>query len=73
MMRGTRHTICTFMLALLAGCSPVGPEFVKPEVTLPSEWSETGENGLEIFAPADSAAEIWRALTDAGECREEGE
>jgi len=62
MMKGTVYNICALLLALLAGCAPVGPEFVKPEVTLASEWSEVGENGLKT-APINQP-QWWRVFND---------
>jgi NodT family efflux transporter outer membrane factor (OMF) lipoprotein len=46
----------TSLLALLAACAPVGPEFVKPEVDLPAGWSETG---ADRFASSTSAEPRW--------------
>ena len=41
-----KFVFSTVLLALLAACAPVGPDFVKPEVELPPGWSETGNNGI---------------------------
>ncbi len=61
-MKGTVYTVCALLLALLTGCAPVGPEFVKPEVTLAPEWSEVGENGLQT-APINQP-QWWRIFND---------
>ncbi len=50
-IRRLRHTLSASCLVLLAACAPVGPEFVKPEVALPAEWSAEAENGLEVLEP----------------------
>ena len=42
MKPGIKSFFGTSLLTLLVACAPVGPEFVKPEVELPSGWSETG-------------------------------
>jgi NodT family efflux transporter outer membrane factor (OMF) lipoprotein len=47
MNTGFKCIFSTILLALLAACAPVGPEFVKPEVELPPGWSETGNSGIE--------------------------
>ena len=47
MKRLFRRTAWAVLLAFLAACAPVGPEFVKPEVELPPGWSGVGENGLQ--------------------------
>ena len=44
MKTGLKYIFGTSLLALLAACAPVGPEFVKPEVDLPPGWSESGDS-----------------------------
>jgi len=50
------------LLAILAACAPVGPEFVKPEVELPSEWSDQAKSALE-FSPVEQP-QWWRVFDD---------
>ncbi len=50
------------LLGFLAACAPVGPEFVRPEVELPGDWSGTGENGLE--SSAIKQPQWWRVFND---------
>jgi len=50
------------LLAILAACTPVGPEFVKPAIELPGDWSGTGENGLE--SSTIKQAQWWRVFND---------
>lgn len=50
------------LLFLLAACAPVGPEFVKPDVELPAEWSGIGENGLK--ASPVKQQQWWRVFND---------
>ena len=57
-----KHTISATLLALLAACAPLGPEFVKPEVDLPPAWSGVGEYGLE--ASAIKQPQWWRVFDD---------
>jgi NodT family efflux transporter outer membrane factor (OMF) lipoprotein len=42
-----KRTLSISCLVLLTACAPVGPDFVKPDVELPAEWSAATENGLE--------------------------
>jgi NodT family efflux transporter outer membrane factor (OMF) lipoprotein len=57
-----RYTLAACLLATLAACAPVGPEFVKPEVQLPSDWSGQGESELE-FSPVKQP-QWWRVFND---------
>ncbi len=51
------------MLAIaLAGCAPVGPDFVKPEASLPDEWSQQAEQGIN--SDAGSLVEWWQVFKD---------
>jgi NodT family efflux transporter outer membrane factor (OMF) lipoprotein len=50
------------LVACLGGCSPVGPDFVKPEAAEPAGWSQPPAQGLET-APAD-IAEWWTLFDD---------
>jgi len=57
-----KYALVTSLLVALAGCAPVGPEFVKPEVELPSEWSDQGESALE-FSPVQQP-QWWHVFND---------
>ena len=50
------------LLLLLAGCTKVGPDFVKPEAAIADEWSETGQLQLDA-AQTDNAA-WWKTFDD---------
>ena len=59
-----RVTLAWLGSALLAACA-VGPDYVRPEVASPGEWSEPLANGLSA-APADREllAQWWTTLGD---------
>ena len=50
------------LIAHLAACAPVGPDFVKPEAELPPGWSQARENGLE--ASPINQPQWWRVFND---------
>jgi len=54
--------LATVVVLTLAGCSPVGPDFVKLEPDAPPEWSQTVEQGLETTPNA--IVEWWRVFND---------
>jgi NodT family efflux transporter outer membrane factor (OMF) lipoprotein len=62
MMTSFRKTAGTLLLLVLSACAPVGPEFVKPEVALPDEWSDTTESRLEP-SPIEQS-QWWRVFDD---------
>lgn len=45
-MKLLRLSLCVILLAALGACT-IGPDFEKPEVSLPGEWSVPAEGGLE--------------------------
>jgi NodT family efflux transporter outer membrane factor (OMF) lipoprotein len=47
---------------ILANCSPVGPDFVKPEIDAPEQWSQPESQGL-ASAPVE-LVEWWRIFDD---------
>ncbi len=53
------------MLALLAGCAAVGPDYVPPDVPAPGKWSTELQGGLTA-EPLDSRtlADWWSTLND---------
>ena len=47
-MKVLRSVVVISAIALvLAGCAPVGPDFVKLEPDAPAEWSQPVEQGIE--------------------------
>ena len=46
----------------LSGCTMVGPDFVKPQAEVPSDWSETGVDQVKA-EPSDNAA-WWTGFDD---------
>ncbi len=57
-----RTALYLLLLGQLISCAPVGPEFVKPGVDLPPDWSEANNNGLEPVAVTQP--EWWRVFAD---------
>jgi NodT family efflux transporter outer membrane factor (OMF) lipoprotein len=56
------YLFSVLVLASVAACAPVGPEFVKPEVELPPGWSQTGASELE--ASPIKQPQWWRVFED---------
>ena len=56
---------CLLLGALLYGCAPVGPDYVRPTVTTPAAFKETA--GWKLAQPADNAPRgpWWRMFDDA--------
>lgn len=57
-----RVLITTLLLLVYAGCAPVGPDFVKPELEAPSQWAQEVGEGLN-----DEPVELiewWRVFDD---------
>jgi NodT family efflux transporter outer membrane factor (OMF) lipoprotein len=50
------------LLALMAACAPVGPDYVRPEVTVDQQWAEYVEDEFQ-FVPQDSS-DWWKILGD---------
>jgi len=46
----------------LAACAPVGPDFVRPEAPVSSDWSQQASQGLQ--ASPDNLIEWWRVFDD---------
>ena len=63
MVSGLRLSLLTGGLCLLvAGCAPVGPDFVKPEAEQPAEWYGELEEGLTSERP--ELLQWWRVFED---------
>ena len=55
----------TLLSALLAGCTLLGPDYVKPEPNIPGQWSRsTGSNNSEISHQAQDLSTWWAQLDD---------
>ncbi len=50
------------ILLLVAGCTKVGPDFVKPDAPIADGWTEVGE--LQLNATQTDHAEWWEAFDD---------
>ncbi len=48
---------------LLAGCA-VGPDYAKPDMTLPAQWTQAAADGRGPSTPAASLDAWWRAFND---------
>ena len=57
-----KHIAVAVLLAVVSACAPVGPDFVKPEVELPAEWSQPPGSGLET-SPIKQP-QWWRVFND---------
>lgn len=63
-MMASRWRAFVFVLAaaLLAGCAPVGPDFVKPELDAPADWSEPVTAGLDT--QPNELVQWWKIFND---------
>ena len=50
------------LLLLMAGCTKVGPDFVKPDAPIADGWSEVGE--MQLNATQTDHASWWRSFDD---------
>jgi NodT family efflux transporter outer membrane factor (OMF) lipoprotein len=57
-----KSTFSVSLLALLAACAPLGPTFVKPDVDLPSAWSES--NATQWDTSPMTQPQWWRIFDD---------
>jgi NodT family efflux transporter outer membrane factor (OMF) lipoprotein len=60
-LKACRALACALLLPL-AGCAPVGPDFVKPEAEPAPEWSQPLAEGIETGY--GELAEWWRVFDD---------
>jgi NodT family efflux transporter outer membrane factor (OMF) lipoprotein len=59
-----KNTIVTALITMLAACAPVGPEFEKPDLSLSTEWSWSGEGEHPLeFSPVKQP-QWWRVFND---------
>jgi NodT family efflux transporter outer membrane factor (OMF) lipoprotein len=61
MRRGLRILVVGLLASALHGCTAVGPDFVKPDVELPGQWSVTGQSDFE---PVPQAEPRWWLVFD---------
>ena len=47
---------------LLAGCTKVGPDFVKPDAPIANQWTEVGE--LQLNATDTDHEDWWESFND---------
>jgi NodT family efflux transporter outer membrane factor (OMF) lipoprotein len=50
------------LLVALAGCAPVGPDFVRPETAVPDDWSRPA--GQQFDTTSQAMVEWWRVFQD---------
>ncbi len=50
------------ILLLVAGCTKVGPDFVKPDASIADGWTEVGE--LQLNATQTDHADWWKGFDD---------
>ena len=55
-------TLVIVLAAALAACAPVGPDFVKPEIPVSTEWAQQPDQGLQPLP--DDLIEWWRVFED---------
>ncbi len=60
----TRLAIAALMVALLAGCAAVGPNYVKPTTPVPSAWTAPLQGGITVSADPKNLAAWWTTLSD---------
>lgn len=61
MRQGWKVLFWAMMATALHGCTAVGPDFVKPEVQLPADWSDAG---LAEFEPIPQTEPRWWLVFD---------
>lgn len=61
-MRGNRYSLPAAVVLVAMGCTPVGPDFVRPEPEAPGQWSQELSQGLEPTPQADP--DWWRVFGD---------
>lgn len=58
----SKRSFFVVSFSFLTACAPVGPEYVKPEVELPVEWTESLEYG--ISSAAEDQPRWWLTFND---------
>lgn len=54
--------LCLALVVIAAACTPVGPDFVKPDLDAPPDWAQTPAQGLE--ASPYELVEWWQVFND---------
>ncbi|HHA18260.1 MAG TPA: TolC family protein [Methylophaga sp.] len=62
MMKAIRIVLYASLLTQLIACTTIGPDFEKPEVTVPDEWADIDGNELE--ASAIKQSKWWLVFND---------
>jgi outer membrane protein, multidrug efflux system len=62
--RGARYTLAALMIAVLAGCAAVGPNYVPPQKPLASAWNTPLQGGLTVSTDPRNLAVWWTTLND---------
>ncbi len=59
---GVKAGVLLLLLFLLAGCTKVGPDFVKPDAPVAQSWTEVGD--LQLVASENDHADWWLSFND---------
>jgi multidrug efflux system outer membrane protein len=60
-----RYISGLMIMFVLSGCATVGPDYVRPEVSIPDRWNaETGPTPTDKSTEANMLAEWWSTLND---------
>lgn len=60
-MTAGRRIFPALLVALLAGCAAVGPDYVRPEVAVPEKWRNSGEGAPEV---TERSIQWWKRFND---------
>ena len=59
-------TVAVLIIAFLAGCAAVGPDYVRPSTPVSPAWSSPLHGGLAVSADSQDLAAWWTTLADPG-------
>jgi NodT family efflux transporter outer membrane factor (OMF) lipoprotein len=59
-----RRTLAALMIALLAGCTAVGPNYVRPSTPVSPAWNTPMLGGITVSADQRNLAAWWTTLND---------
>jgi len=57
-------TVAVLIIAFLAGCAAVGPDYVRPSTPVSPAWSSPLHGGLAVSADSQDLAAWWTTLAD---------
>lgn len=60
-MTACRRIFPALLVALLAGCAAVGPDYVRPDVAVPEKWRNAGEGAPEA---TERSIQWWKRFND---------